>query len=264
VSKRNGNHAFVALFGAALLLAGCAKEEVQKPRVSDPALVKTWVKFGSPTKTMTLVLKLDSSFEADFIGDAQIDVWGDYFPVGRRITFVDQGGQQACPADSGVYRYSVAGHELLLSLIQDACRGRIGPTVGTWTDKGVLEACNKAIAANPQDVKAYEQRGRIKFILLDHQGALADFEKAIEMSTDYASAYAGRASVKSTFLKDFSGAVDDFGKAIELDPEYQKAYFDRGLMKYYLKDRDGACADWKKSLELGFTQAENVIEQFCE
>lgn len=259
-----GFRVLAVILGVIFLFAACSKETVEKAAVSDPAVVGTWIKFGNSTQTMTLNLKSDCMFEADFSGDSQIDVWGDYALSGGQISFVDQGGEDACGADTGTYSYHVAEGEMTFSLVLDECRGRTRPTVGTWTNRGILEDCNAAIAANPQDVKSYEQRGRIKFILLDHQGAMADFEKAIELNPDYAKAYAGRASVKSTFLKDHRGALRDYDKAINLDPEGEEIYFDRGLVKYYLNDRKGACADWKKSLELGFEQAENIISRFCQ
>jgi hypothetical protein len=264
LEKLSGCLALAVFLGTALLLVACSKETVEKPVVSDPAIVGTWIKFGSPTQTMTLTMKSDCTFEADFTGDSQIDVWGDCSPSGGQITFVDVGGQHACGPDSGIYRYHIVEDELTFSLIRDSCRGRTRPTVGTWANKGILEDCNKAITANSQDAKVYIRRGKIKFILLDSQGALADFEKAIELKPGYANAYSSRASIKATLLKDYAAALADFDKAISLDPEYDQAYFDRGLVKHYLNDRDGACADWKKALELGLGQAENIIERFCQ
>ena len=50
-----------------------------------------------------------------------------------------------------------------------------------------------------------------------------------------AGAYNNRGISKSN-LKDYNGAISDFNKAIELDPDYASAYNNRGSTKDDLKD----------------------------
>ena len=47
------------------------------------------------------------------------------------------------------------------------------------------------------------------------------------------------------------------------DPKYAKVYYNRGIVKYNLKDKDGACSDWKKGFALGDTQGSDMAKEYC-
>ena len=108
---------------------------------------------------------------------------------------------------------------------------------------------------------AYNGRGSAKDDLKDYAGAIADYDKAIELDPKDASTYNNRAISKKN-LKDYAGAIADYNKAIELDPQYAYAYNNRGIAKYDLKDYAGAIADYDKAIELNpkYTRAyKNLI-----
>jgi tetratricopeptide (TPR) repeat protein len=205
----------------------------------------------------------ENSYEIDFTGDLRANVNGQYSILDNQIIFVDTGGTQVCP-DTGFYGYRVQEDQLTFSLVRDGCDARARPLRGAWTQKGALEKFTKAIQADPQDAEVYMKRGDVRFILLDAQGSYDDYQKVIELDPDHAGAYAGRAAVRSVFWKNYQAAITDFNKALELDPEDEVAYFSRGLAKFYLDDLDGACGDWKKSLELGHTQAHGIVIRYCQ
>ena len=85
-------------------------------------------------------------------------------------------------------------------------------------------------------------------------GAIADFTKAIELSPDYAEAYAARARTKllkfDKWKYDADGALADYTKAIELNPENWEYYGSRAYLKRLKGDVDGAIADFTKAREL--------------
>ena len=58
------------------------------------------------------------------------------------------------------------------------------------------------------------------------------------------------------------GAISDYNKAIELDPNNASAYYNRAISKYYTNDLNGACEDAKKSTSLGI-DASKLIELAC-
>ena len=113
-----------------------------------------------------------------------------------------------------------------------------------------------------EDAIAYFNRGLSKAKLQDYRGAIADYNKAIELTPDDVGAYNNRGIAKKN-LQDYRGAIADYNKAIELEPNYSKAYYNRGNAKYELKDLDGACLDWSKAGELGDSGAYDLIKQYC-
>jgi hypothetical protein len=38
----------------------------------------------------------------------------------------------------------------------------------------------------------------------------------------------------------------------------------RGILKFKWGDKKGACEDWKRSLELGNQEAEDMINKYCK
>ena len=60
-----------------------------------------------------------------------------------------------------------------------------------------------------------------------------DFDKAIQLKPDFATAYTGRGLAKG-LLGAYKSAILDFDAAIELKPEDANAYCSRGLVKYEL------------------------------
>jgi len=64
-------------------------------------------------------------------------------------------------------------------------------------------------------------------------------------------------------LEDYYGAIVDYNKAIELDPDYASAYYNRGNAKSDLNDDFGACVDWIKAARMGNTNAQDNINRLC-
>lgn len=85
----------------------------------------------------------------------------------------------------------------------------------------------------------------------DIQGALADFNQAIELDPKYAIAYYGRGFIAAEKLQDLQGALADFNRAIELDPNNAVAYCARGVLKHeYLSDKSGDIVDLQTAAKL--------------
>ena len=112
---------------------------------------------------------------------------------------------------------------------------------------------------------AYSLRGMLKKLYFqDYIGAIEDYSKAIELGEDD---YADRASCKS-YLEDYRGAIQDYSKAIELkphayNPDKSMWYNNRGLAKFRIGDKDGACLDWSKAGEFGGSYAFDNIKRYC-
>ena len=98
--------------------------------------------------------------------------------------------------------------------------------------------------------------GLAKYENGDYAGALADYNKAIELiqkgdayAKDNEVIYTNRGDAKLA-LGDYQGAVADYTKAIELNPKHAMAYNNRGAVKgRYLNDVQGEISDYTKAIE---------------
>jgi tetratricopeptide (TPR) repeat protein len=135
------------------------------------------------------------------------------------------------------------------------------------------------IEFEPETAEDYNYRGEVKLAKEDADGALADFQKALELKPDLAAArdnlaHAGQVKGdrskalarhyltfgrQASANKNFEEALGHFNKAIELDPEFALAYSSRGMLKRSLGDLDGALADLNKALELKADLPETYI-----
>ena len=126
------------------------------------------------------------------------------------------------------------------------------------------------IEYEPASAEDYNNRGEAKLAKDDLYGALADFNKAIELNPDLVAAHDNRSraeNAKSDATKksadtwnqfgkikkeegDLDNALVGYNKAIELNPNFAAAYSNRGLVKKAKGDLDGAMADFNKAIEL--------------
>lgn len=84
----------------------------------------------------------------------------------------------------------------------------------------------------------------------DQIGAIYDFDQAISIDPNHASALANRGLSKHR-LGDMEGAISDLNRAITIDPEKAPHYFNRGVIKANMGDKKGAIADYSKSIAKG-------------
>ncbi len=114
---------------------------------------------------------------------------------------------------------------------------------------GALADFNKAVELYLESAVAYNNLGNVKANKDNLDGALADFDKAIMLNPAYAVAYYNRGITKNN-RGDLEGALADYDKSIKLNTDYVVAYINRGNAKSDKGDLDGAIADYDKSMEL--------------
>ncbi len=122
-------------------------------------------------------------------------------------------------------------------------------------DEGAIQDYNQAIELNPQLAEAYYNRGLAKSRLGQNEEAIKDYDKAIELNPQLAEAYCNRGVAKNR-LREYEEAIKDFNQAIELNPQDAKAYYNRGLSKYYLEEYEEAIRDYDQAIKLNPQLAE--------
>ena len=87
----------------------------------------------------------------------------------------------------------------------------------------------------------------------DLQGAVADFNQAINISSNYPGIYNNRGLARHD-LKDYQGAMADFNQALLLNPNFPEAYQNRAITHNALGDKQGAISDLNAAANLFQTQ----------
>jgi tetratricopeptide (TPR) repeat protein/S1-C subfamily serine protease len=114
---------------------------------------------------------------------------------------------------------------------------------------GAIDDYNLAIKINPNYASAYNNRGNVRDDLGDKQGAIDDYNLAIKFNPNYASAYYNRGNVRNE-LGDKQGAIDDYNLAIKFNPNYASAYYNRGVVRAELGDKQGAIDDYNLAIKI--------------
>lgn len=134
--------------------------------------------------------------------------------------------------------------------------------VAIGDSQGALHNFTRALEIKPDYGDVYYERGLLKHQLGNYDGAMTDYDAAVNYNPGAYYNYNSRGITRST-LKDFPGAIADFSKTIELYPGFGESYYYRGMAKLQLNDKSGACADWNQALQLGYPQAQVLINQHC-
>lgn len=115
-------------------------------------------------------------------------------------------------------------------------------------DKALADL-NKARELSPDNAMSYLNLAFAKSSMQDYQQAIFDLDTAIMLRPDYAKAFANRAYAKDQ-LKKYNEAIEDYNKALEIQPNYPEVYFNRGYIKFLMNKPNEAIADYNKALEI--------------
>lgn len=156
---------------------------------------------------------------------------------------------------------------------------------------------NDFIKFNPQNMKAFYNRGRSFEELGDVEKAVKDFEKVVSLDENHIQANISLAvneyfrtkdySKTIVFLNnaldkdnsntmaltlrgkakqrlgDFDAAMKDYNAAISIDPDFANAYFARGSIYVMQNRRNQACVDFKTAARLGLETADDAVSKYC-
>ncbi|MGZ3866953.1 MAG: tetratricopeptide repeat protein [Bacteroidia bacterium] len=155
---------------------------------------------------------------------------------------------------------------------------------------------NKSIQLDPTVADPYFFRGNMFYGRKDFTNAIADFKNAVAINPKYNQAlynlgicynntgnfteaenaltkalaiqaneftYQARANTYF-YSKQYEKAIGDYTNVLKINGAMAEAYHDRGVCYLYLQQNQKACEDWKKSLEMGYSKANEVISQYCK
>jgi len=122
-----------------------------------------------------------------------------------------------------------------------------------------VEDFDRAIEINPDDDKAYFDRGYAYNGMGNYMRSVEDFSRAIEINSGSAQFYNDR-GVSYMALGDEIHALEDFNRAVEIDPQHAQAYFNRGCLYQSSGKYRQAIDDYDKAIETGYPVKEDV---FC-
>lgn len=113
---------------------------------------------------------------------------------------------------------------------------------------------------NPAKSRLYTEEGSKQLLRYsDFQKAEETLNKAIRYDKGNFEAYYYRGCAKVNALN-YQGAIEDFQKAIELKPDYADAYFNLGRTYYLTNDQDKACEYYKLADKYGRPNLEDYIK----
>lgn len=122
-------------------------------------------------------------------------------------------------------------------------------------------------AAQAPTAKDYLKRGIARFGKGDTDGALVEFNKAIELSPQMAEAHLQRGKARRA-KGDLDGAISDYEEAIGLDPrlasnnrDITQAFTNRGFIRTNQFDLDGAISDFDKAIKISPNDADSYIKR---
>ena len=233
------------------------KQQIEK---TDNQIIGKWVRIG-PNGPVGFNFKDNRLVEGDFGNDQTIDVIDNYEIKNDTIKFIDKEGQMC--EGYGQYKIYQTNYYLSFDLIEDNCGGRIKTTMGFWTRpdfEDLIAKLEKEISNLPKP-ETYLNRARIYMAIGKPKLAKEDFDIYILSDTINARAYVNRAGTR--FPDDMEGVVFDCNKAISIEPDNKNAYFLRGLARYELGEKEQACEDFNKAIELGFSVLKIAEQDKC-
>jgi tetratricopeptide (TPR) repeat protein len=90
--------------------------------------------------------------------------------------------------------------------------------------------------------------------------AFQDFDRLVQINDQYRSAYHNRGLVRF-YLKDYNGAVEDYTRAMAKDTSNKGIYFDRATSRSETGDHAGALQDFDTAIEYRIRLAESFFNR---
>lgn len=114
--------------------------------------------------------------------------------------------------------------------------------------QGAIADYNRALSIDPNYASAYNNRGLAKRLMGASDSAIEDYKYALKIDPDNANAYNNLGNV--LIGTNDSEAIGYLNRAIKIKPNDSNAYANRGMARFNLQDYVGAIADYDRSIAL--------------
>ena len=125
-----------------------------------------------------------------------------------------------------------------------------------------INSFKKAIEIDSSFSEGYNLIGLEYLNESSYNAAITAFDEAILISPNEATYYDNRAFAKDGKM-DFIGAIDDYSQSISLYPSDPHIYYLRGAAKINVNNKNDACNDFKKAVEMGSEEAKESLKEHC-
>ena len=118
------------------------------------------------------------------------------------------------------------------------------------------------LAMQPEEGNFHYNKAIFLLEQQDSIRAAGELELAIQYSPDHYKALVLSADIFRNH-EDYDEAMQRYNRAIEAQPSISSAWLNRGLLKFYLKDKQEGCNDLSKAALLGNNNARMAIDEYC-
>lgn len=122
---------------------------------------------------------------------------------------------------------------------------------------------SRAIQTDPNLVEAMLKRAGVRFLQVEFNLALRDYDYAVDMAKKQMENLAYKASIKKV-LGDMEGHKVDKARSDYMREKFAEALYGRGHLKQFMEDKAGGCDDLRQSRDLGNARAKGDIAEICK
>jgi len=164
--------------------------------------------------------------------------------------------------------YLYANHDIMIVVKLDSANNEVYYWLGKIKfNIGDFKATEKALSRYLEDdslnVDALVTRGAARVTLNNYTGALTDFNLVIsKLDKKNHVAYMNRGLAYAGLGKN-KEALADMDMAAKLKFDFSPIYINRALVKFKMRDKDGACSDLRKAQSLNNAKADALLNEYC-
>lgn len=96
-----------------------------------------------------------------------------------------------------------------------------------------------------------------------YQEVISDYDRVLELHSDFSFAYYNRAYAKA-LSDDFKGSYSDFSNCLINNKVLGEAFYNRGLITILFLQDNAGCSDLSRAGELGMTNVYSIMKRHCQ